>query len=153
AANARAVLVGQVWPYSLRRGPPVRVEGWEMFEQLFVFPPFRLDPTNERLWSGTRLLPLRPKTVAVLCYLVDLPCLLVSGDELGQPAWPDTCGGERAPKQCIRELRKVLGDSIQAPRFIETVARRGYRFIGALQRQEMPLERAPIGPFAATSRL
>jgi len=71
----------------------------------------------------------------VLRYLIEHPGRLVTRDELRQAVWPDTYGSERAPKQCIRELRDVLGDDVAAPRFIETIARRGYRFIGQLSSQ------------------
>src|SRR2546425_1708144 len=103
-------------------------------QQLF-FSHFHLDLVNERLWRGTQLLLVRPKTFAVLRYLVEPPGRLVTRDELCLAVWPDTHGSERAPKQCIRELRDVLGDAATAPQFIETMARRGYRFIGQLSSQ------------------
>ena len=71
----------------------------------------------------------------MLRYLIEHPGRLVTRDELCQAVWPDTHGSARAPKQCIRELRNVLGDAVAAPRFIETMARRGYRFIGQLSSQ------------------
>jgi DNA-binding winged helix-turn-helix (wHTH) protein len=94
------------------------------------FPPFRLDPSNERLWEETREIPLRPKTFAVLRYLAEHPEQLVTKDELMSAVWSDTVVGDDALAGCIRDLRKVLGDEAKTPRYIETVHRRGYRFIG-----------------------
>jgi TolB-like protein/DNA-binding winged helix-turn-helix (wHTH) protein/cytochrome c-type biogenesis protein CcmH/NrfG len=93
------------------------------------FLPFRLDPSNERLWDETQEIPLRPKTFAVLRYLVEHAEQLVTKDELMSAVWPDTVVGDDALTGCIRDLRKVLGDEAKKPRYIETVHRRGYRFL------------------------
>ena len=57
---------------------------------------------------------------------------LVTKDALLEAVWPDTAVSDAILKVSIREIRKVLGDSARAPRFIETVHRRGYRFIAAV---------------------
>ena len=93
------------------------------------FPPFRLDPSNERLWDEMQEIPLRPKTFAVLRYLVEHPEQLVTKDELMSAVWPDTVVGDDALTGCIRDLRKLLGDEAKTLRYIETVHRRGYRFL------------------------
>src|SRR5215510_14983290 len=93
------------------------------------FPPFHLDLTNEQLWQGTQQLPLRPKPFALLRYLVENPGRLVTKEELLQAVWPKTYVSEGLLSTYIRDLRAVLGDDPAAPRFIETVVRRGYRFI------------------------
>jgi DNA-binding winged helix-turn-helix (wHTH) protein len=95
----------------------------------FLFPPFHLDPVNERLWHNSRLLPLRPKAFAVLWYLVEHPQRLVTRAELLRAVWPGTYVSEGLLRGYIRDLRRALGDDAEGPRFIETVARRGYRFI------------------------
>lgn len=105
-------------------------EDTEPGTRALFFPPFRLDLANEQVWRGTHLLAVRPKTFAVLRYLVEHPHRLVIREELCQAVWPKTVGSERAPKQCIRELRQILGETTARPRFIETIARRGWRFIG-----------------------
>src|SRR5262245_224500 len=94
------------------------------------FGPFHLDPVNACVWRGTDVLPLTPKAFAVLHYLVEHPGRLVSKEELLTTVWPNTVVGDAVLKTCIRELRKVLGDAVNAPQFIETAHRRGYRFIG-----------------------
>lgn len=98
----------------------------------FVFPPFRLDVDHHSLWRETTVVPLRPKTFAVLQYLITHRGRFVSNDELLQAMWPDVVVGEAMPRLCIRELRQALGDDVRHPRFIETQPRRGYRFIAPL---------------------
>src|SRR5207247_1678876 len=94
--------------------------------------PWRLDLEHERLWRGTEILHLRPKSFAVLCYLVVHPERLLSKDELVQAVWPDTAVSDGVLTVCMAELRKVLGDTTRTPQYIETVPRRGYRWIGPL---------------------
>src|SRR4030095_11363269 len=105
-----------------------------MSSSLVHFPPFRLDPSNERLWRETVEIPLRPKTFAVLRYLVDHPEQLVTKEELLNAVWAETVVGEDALTGCIRDLRKVLGDEAKRPQYIETVHRRGFRLISVVVR-------------------
>ena len=97
--------------------------------QILTFAPFRLDPLNARLWREEELVPLRPKPFAVLRYLVENPGRLVTKEEMNKAVWSGTYVGESSLKGYIRALRDVLADDPETPRFIETVARRGYRFI------------------------
>jgi predicted ATPase len=78
--------------------------------------PWRLDLEHERLWRGTEILHLRPKSFAVLRYLVAHPERLLSKDELVQAVWPDTAVSDGVLTVCMAELRKVLGDTTQTPR-------------------------------------
>lgn len=75
------------------------------------------------------MLRLRPKTFAVLRYLAERDQQLVTKDQLLNALWPDTYVTDSALKSCIRELRRMLDDDPKAPQFIETVHRRGYRFM------------------------
>src|SRR5262249_42280198 len=77
-------------------------------------------------------IPLRPKTWAVLRYLVERPGNLVTKDELLDGIWPDVTVGDELPGVSVKELRTALGDDARAPRFIATIHRRGYRFIGSI---------------------
>jgi DNA-binding winged helix-turn-helix (wHTH) protein len=99
-------------------------------ETLTLFPPFRLDVLNAQLWRDDELVTVRPKPFAVLAYLATHAGRLVTGAELRQAVWPQTYVGEGLLRGYIREVRSVLGDDAEMPQFIETVARRGYRFIG-----------------------
>src|SRR5262245_17152524 len=99
-------------------------------------PALSLDLQNEWVWRGKQHLSLRPKTFAVLRYLAERPGQLVTKREIIQAVWPDTVVGDEALTIYIREIRQVLGDKMQGPQYIETVHRRGYRFIGLLREQE-----------------
>jgi len=100
------------------------------------FHPFRLDTVNQCLWrrrdSGDeeRLL-LPPKSYGVLRHLIERAGRLVTQDELLDAVWPDTHIQPEGLKSQILHIRRVLGDHPKRPRFIETLPRRGYRFIGA----------------------
>ena len=96
------------------------------------FPPFHLDVANEQLWRGPEQIHLRPKTFAALRYLVEHAEQLVTKETLFKLLWPGTYVSDSVLMVCIRELRKALGDEARAPRFIETVHGRGYRFIAAV---------------------
>jgi DNA-binding winged helix-turn-helix (wHTH) protein len=100
------------------------------------FHPFRLDTVNQCLWrrrdSGDEerhMLP--PKAYAVLRHLIERAGRLVTQDELLDAVWPDTHIQPEGLKSQILHIRRVLGDHPKRPRFIETLPRRGYRFIGA----------------------
>jgi DNA-binding winged helix-turn-helix (wHTH) protein/predicted ATPase len=104
-----------------------------------LFPPFRLDLLNERVWRGRQELVLRPKTFAVLRYLVEHRDRLLTKEELLGVLWPGTFVTDGVLMACICELRKTLGDNPRAPQFIETVHRRGYRFIAAVVSSQHPV--------------
>src|SRR5437867_13355810 len=103
----------------------------ERGRQIF-FHPFRFDTVNERLWRDSQVVSLRPKSLAVLRYLVEHPGRLMTRKELLSAVWHDTYVSTAALKVCIREIREALGDSPTAPQFIETRRRQGYRFIAPL---------------------
>jgi DNA-binding winged helix-turn-helix (wHTH) protein len=94
--------------------------------------PLWLDLANERLWCGDQARALRPKTFALLRYLMAHPGQVLPKAVLLEALWPETVVSEVVLAVCVRELRQVLGDNARAPRFIETVHRRGYRFLGQL---------------------
>ncbi|HKA31478.1 MAG TPA: winged helix-turn-helix domain-containing protein, partial [Candidatus Binatia bacterium] len=96
---------------------------------LIRFPPFALDAPNARLYRGDEVVPLRGKTLAVLEYLVARPGQLVTKEELLKEVWPEVFVSEDVLVGCVHELRQVFGDTRSAARFVETVYRRGYRWI------------------------
>lgn len=102
------------------------------------FPPFRLSPETGRLLRRDAVVPLRPKAFAVLCYLAERPERLVTKSELLCGVWPETHVSEGVLKVCIREVREVLGDTARTPAFIETVHRRGYRFVAPTEVETAP---------------
>src|SRR5215471_18555823 len=98
-----------------------------------VFPPFRLDAADQSLWRGDQRVPLTPKAFAVLNYLVERAGRLVTQTELLQTLWPDTFVQPEVLKSQILDVRAALGDRPKDPLFIETVPRRGYRFIAPVR--------------------
>ncbi len=98
-----------------------------------LFGPFRFDGENEQLWQDQHTVALKPKAFAVLQHLLAHAGQLVTKTELLDTVWADTAVTEGVLKFCIRELRSALGDDAKAPQFIETVHRRGYRFIAPLR--------------------
>ncbi|AXC13088.1 Adenylate cyclase [Acidisarcina polymorpha] len=93
---------------------------------------FQLDIQNGCLWRNGERIPLTPKPFAVLRYLVENPRRLVTHDELLEALWPETYVQPQVLRTYVLELRKVFGDDAGNARFIETVPKRGYRFIAPL---------------------
>lgn len=92
---------------------------------------FRIDRAQGRLWRGDEAIPLRRKVWEVLIYLSDRPGDLVSKGELLDAVWGETAIQEAVLTNCVFELRRALGDDRRAPRFIEVVRGRGFRWIAA----------------------
>src|SRR5215467_3207865 len=110
--------------------------------------PFRLDIANERLIKGAQEIALRPKVFAVLKFLLDHPRRLLTKDEILDAVWPEVSVGDAVLKSCIKELRGLLGDDSRSPGFIETVHRRGYRFIGTVTSDSPTLDQRAFPPGA-----
>jgi TolB-like protein/DNA-binding winged helix-turn-helix (wHTH) protein/Flp pilus assembly protein TadD len=98
--------------------------------RLYEFGPFRLDPAERKLLRGNEIVALTPKALDTLLLLVRNSGHLLEKDELIRTLWPDSFVEEGSLSNNIFLLRKALGDD---PEFIETVPRRGYRFIGAVR--------------------
>ena len=114
---------------------------------MIEFPPYRLDLHAGRLWHGEEPVALRPKAWALLCYLAERPGILVTKDELHMAVWGDTIVSDDTLTRTLGELRQVLGDDAQTPRVIETVHRRGFRFIAPLP--GLPAEKGAAAPPSA----
>jgi DNA-binding winged helix-turn-helix (wHTH) protein/tetratricopeptide (TPR) repeat protein len=105
----------------------------------YRFGPFVVDGSAYRLIRDGVNVPLSPKIVDLLLYLAARPSQLVSKDDLLKALWPDVAVTDNALTQAVSELRQALGDDPAKPVYVQTVARRGYRFI------------APAEPIAAPS--
>jgi DNA-binding winged helix-turn-helix (wHTH) protein len=97
------------------------------------FPPFRLDLDAGYLRSGDRAVSLRPKTWDVLCYLAERPGVLVTKEELLDAVWSGISVTESTLTKSIGEIRDALHDDVRHPRFVETVHRRGFRFVSTVE--------------------
>ncbi|HEX3186712.1 MAG TPA: winged helix-turn-helix domain-containing protein [Pyrinomonadaceae bacterium] len=95
----------------------------------YEFGPYRLDVGQRVLTRTGEAVSLTPKATEILTLLVANAGQLVGKDELLKQVWPDTFVEESNLTQNIFLLRRVLGDERPSPRYIETVVRRGYRFI------------------------
>lgn len=107
------------------------------------FFPFRLDLENQCLWKGEERISLTPKAFSILTYLVDHAGKLISQAELLETLWPDTFVQPEVLKTHIRDVRTALGDNAKNARFIETLHRRGYRFIAEVSETDEKLLSAP----------
>jgi len=99
--------------------------------RVYEFGPFRLNPTERTLQRDGNAVALTPKAFDTLHLLVQNSGHLLEKDELINRLWPETFVEEGSLSNSIFLLRKALGED---PAFIETVPRRGYRFVGAVRR-------------------
>jgi DNA-binding winged helix-turn-helix (wHTH) protein/tetratricopeptide (TPR) repeat protein len=114
------------------------------------FDAFELDEADARLMRAGQPVALAPKPFAVLCALVRAPRALVTKNALLDSVWGHRFVSESVLKSTISELRAALDDDAKRPRFIETVARRGYRFIAAVSAPAAP---GAIVPPAASAMI
>ncbi|HKQ80289.1 MAG TPA: winged helix-turn-helix domain-containing protein [Blastocatellia bacterium] len=96
------------------------------FHQSFSFDDFTLDLSRACLLCAGQEKRLRPKSFETLKYLIANNNRLISKEELMKAVWPDTFVTDDSLVQCLRDIRRALGDEQQ--RYIKTVARRGYIF-------------------------
>ena len=101
------------------------------------FPPYRLDTENECLWRAggdgpDQRITLRPKAFAVLRYLLERPGQVIAEGELLEAVWSGVVVQPEVLKSQIYDIRRQLEDSPKAPRYIETIPRRGYRFLATV---------------------
>ena len=94
-------------------------------KHLYEFEEFRLDAENPSLWRGGELVPIYPKALDILILLVGRKGEIVSRDELLETVWQETFVEESNITYTVSQLRKTLGDK----KFIQTVPKRGYRFV------------------------
>ncbi len=93
------------------------------------FKTFRLDTANHLLWCNGERVPVAPKGFGVLAYLVEHAGQVVTQDEILEALWPETYVNPEVLRKYIQEIRKALVDRPDKPEFIETLPKRGYRFI------------------------
>ncbi len=115
----------------------------------YRFAGFSFDLAKRRL-SGPdgAVIPLAGRAYDVLAYLVENRDRVVGKDELIKAVWPNSIVEDNNLNQAISTVRRALGDSRDTPRFIVTVAGRGYQFIGDV----IPLAEATAEPREAEAR-
>jgi DNA-binding winged helix-turn-helix (wHTH) protein len=101
--------------------------------RLYRFGDFTFEPASGDLSVGGRQSRLQPQVAVLLAMLVEQPGAVITRAELQARIWPDTTVEfDDGLNFCIRQLRVALGDDANAPRFIETLPKRGYRFLPAV---------------------
>src|ERR1700757_2710360 len=130
---------------------------------LIRFGPFALDPTSCELRKRGHLIRLQPQQFAVLLLLTERAGQIVSREEIHQHIWGNDTfvDFERGINFSINQIRAALGDDAEKPRYVETIPRRGYRFISPINCHEPvvtdvpksisldPLPAAPPQPLSA----
>jgi len=102
-----------------------------------TFATFELDLGTGELWKSGTVLKLQPQAASVLCLLVSEAGRLVSREEIRRRLWGESTfvDYDIGIDYCVNRIRSLLCDQAHAPRYIETLPRRGYRFIAPIQRQ------------------
>src|SRR5574338_581891 len=116
---------------------------------VYEFGEFRVDLGKMALLRGITVVPLEPKAYDLLLALLERRDRVVTRDELLDAVWKDTFVTPNALSRAIVQLRKALGDDAQQSRFIETVAKRGYRFVAPVSEKRA---QSPFPEAAASTR-
>ncbi len=90
---------------------------------------WRVHPSLNRLRRGDDIARVEPKLMDVLLFLADQPGQVVSKDDIAEAVWPGVFVTESVITRAIAGLRRALEDDARSPRFIETIAKRGYRLL------------------------
>ena len=106
-----------------------------------------IDRAAFRLLKDGTAVRLEPKAFEVLVHLIEGRDRVVSKQELLDEVWRGTAVTENSLTRAVAQIRKVLGDDLQSPRYIQTVPTKGYRFIAALEPEPAPASLA--GPVSS----
>src|SRR4051794_20896604 len=90
------------------------------------------DPRDDSLTRDAEKVKIEPRTMRLLMCLARTPGEVVSQDQLLESVWTGVVVGTASIYQSMSQLRKVLGDNEDPPRYIETVARKGYRLVATV---------------------
>ena len=105
------------------------------------FGEFKLDIVDRQLWHNEKRIDVSTRYLDALILLVSEPSTLIEKDQFFEKVWSDVVVSDSALSQCIKELRRILGDDASNPRYIQTVPRHGYRFVCAVAPASQPLSR------------
>lgn len=107
----------------------------ENLKHLYEFGPFRLDAQERLLLRNGAAVSLTPKAFDLLLALLEQPGHLFEKEALMKRVWPDTFVEENNLTDNVSRLRKALGEGENGQKFIETVPKRGYRFVAEVRKQ------------------
>src|SRR5215510_2196180 len=105
----------------------------QSINHIYEFGPFRLNATERLLFREGRHIPLTPKAFEVLLALVESPGHVIEKNDLIKKVWPDTFVEEVNLAKNVYSLRKILSDDNSNGEYIETIPRRGYRFVARVK--------------------
>src|SRR5687768_1885685 len=111
--------------------------------QLYEFGPYVMDARSRILLKDGATVRLTPKAFDILLVLVKHASQVVEKEQLLREVWPGIFVDEGSLSHNIHGLRKVFGDDSSAPRYIETIPKRGYRFVAPVKVSQT--ETAPSG--------
>src|SRR5262245_11307214 len=100
---------------------------------MYEFGPFRVDAAERLILRNGEAVPVTPKAFETLLFLLCNHGRLVEKEELLKAVWPDTFVEEGVLAVNVSALRKALGDDETGRGYVETVPRRGYRFVGVVR--------------------
>src|SRR5580698_8579483 len=114
----------------------------------YRFGVFEADAATEELRRQGVRIKLNAQPFQVLCLLLDRPGELLTREEISRELWPDGTfvDYDHGVNSAVNRVREALGDTANSPRFIETLARRGYRFVAPVER--IPTTELPPAPEA-----
>jgi DNA-binding winged helix-turn-helix (wHTH) protein len=125
----------------------------------YRFDDFVLDEVDRQLWHGDTRVDLNARYFDALLLLVRERGRLVEKEQFFDEVWTDVVVSDSALTQCIKEIRKHLGDDASNPRYIQTVPRYGYRFVGTVEvlpagppALDPPLPEEPTPPASSAER-
>jgi len=106
---------------------------------VICFGSFELDAANGELRKAGISLKIHPQPFRVLLLLAEKPGRVVSREDIQQLLWGDNTfvDFERGINSCVNQIRTTLGDDPEKPRYIETIPRRGYRFVASVTSEQM----------------
>ncbi len=112
-------------------------------EDGFRVGPWSVEPKRDLLRRGTHLVRVEPKVMDVLVYFAGRAGEVVSREELERDVWHGALVGYDAMTKTVTKLRQALGDDPRNPQYIQTVPKRGYRFVAQAERPD-PIEGSPL---------
>src|ERR1043166_5609377 len=128
-------------------GPDNRCSSKVLMTHMIRFATFEVDLQTGELRKAGQKLKFSGQPFQVLAILLERPGEVVTREELQKRLWPDTfVDVDHNLNTAINKIREVLGDSAESPRFVETLPRRGYRFIGELKPPGPPVKKPVAEP-------
>ena len=122
----------------------------EQTSEFYEFGRFRVKSDERVLLRGHDLVSLTPKAFDILLTLLENDGRIVPKDDLMKKVWPNTFVEEGNLTQNVSLLRKALGESANGPQFIETVPRRGYRFVAPVNKTNANGKDSPVEKIASS---